>query len=106
MADLTIKQGDTWPPLVSTLEENGAAIDLTTAVSVTMRIKSTGLTLSNLACSIDTPASGVVSYTWADGDTDVPGTYTVDFVIDWDDDKLQTAPNDSEKSLVIRAANL
>lgn len=107
MPDLTIKAGDTYPPLVTTLEENGGPLDLTTATSITMRMASDSppSAVDDLVCAVvGDPTQGVVEYEWQAGDTDVPGTYKVDFVIDFGTGQLQTVPNETEKEIVIRAA--
>jgi hypothetical protein len=105
MADLTLKTGDTWPAFVATLEENGGPLDLTGAAGVTLRMASDNVSLTDLACTIvGSPVNGVVKYEWQAGDTDTPGTYVVDFLIDFGTGKLQSAPNDSEKEIVIRQA--
>jgi hypothetical protein len=105
MADLVIKAGDTYPALVTTLEENGGPLDLTGAVTITMRMASSSVSMTDLVCSVvGDPTNGVVEYEWEPGDTDTPGTYKVDFVIDFGSDLLQSAPNDSEKEVVIRPA--
>jgi DNA-binding beta-propeller fold protein YncE len=105
MSDLILKTGDTFPPLVTTLEENGSPLDLTGADSVTMRMSSGNVSLTDLACDVvGDPTNGIVEYDWEPGDTDTPGTYKVDFLIDFGSDNLQSAPNDSEKEIVIRPA--
>jgi hypothetical protein len=102
MADLTIKTNDTFPPLVTNLEENGGPIDLTGASSVTMRMASATVSMTDLVCSVSDAASGEVTYEWDALDTVTPGTYRVDFLIDWGSGDLQSAPNDSEKEIIIR----
>jgi hypothetical protein len=105
MPDLTLKTGDTFPPLVTTLEENGGPLDLTGADTVTMRMASGQTSLTDLECDVvGDPTNGIVEYVWQAGDTDVPGTYKVDFLIDFGTGQLQSAPNDSEKEIVIRPA--
>jgi hypothetical protein len=105
MPDLTLKAGDTFPPLVTTLEENGGPLDLTGAGTVTMRMASSSVSMTDLVCTIvGAPTNGVVEYEWDAGDTDTPGTYKVDFLINFGSGNLQSAPNDSEKEIVIRPA--
>jgi hypothetical protein len=105
MSDLVVKAGDTYPSLVTTLEENGGPLDLTGASSVTMRMASSSVSMTDLVCTVvGDPTEGVVEYEWEAGDTATPGTYKVDFLIDFGDGQLQSAPNDSEKEIVIRPA--
>jgi hypothetical protein len=104
MPDLTLKSGDTWPPLVTTLEDGGGPLDLTTAVGVTMKMASPTVSKTGLVCTITDASNGIVSYTWASGDTSAPGTYKVEFTVDFGTGKLQTAPNDAYREIVILAA--
>jgi hypothetical protein len=105
MADLVIKAGDTFPALVTTLEENSGPLDLTGAGTITMRMASNSVSMTDLECSIvGDPTNGVVEYEWDAGDTATPGTYKVDFLIDFGSGQLQSAPNDSEKEIIIRPA--
>lgn len=104
MADLTLKSGDRWPPLVTTLEDGGGPLNLTTAVGVTMRMASPTVSKTGLVCTITDAANGVVSYAWAAGDTSAPGTYKAEFVVDFGSGKIQTAPNDGWKEIVILPA--
>lgn len=99
----SIKQGDTRPKYVVALKDNfgqpgEAPIDLTTATSVKMKMRKTGTTGApkiNATCALTTPAQGVVTYTWATGDTDTPATYDVEFEITWADTGIETVPNGS-----------
>lgn len=104
MADLTMKAGDTWPALVTTLEDSAGPLDLTTATGVTMRMASPTVSMTNLSCTITDAANGVVSYQWQAGDTDTPGTYKAEFAVSFGGGTIQTAPNDAYKEIVILAA--
>lgn len=106
MADRTIKAGDTYPPIIGTLTDNGGAIDLTSAVSVVLRAKSTAGVISG-TCDITDPENGVVSYLPEAGDTSTPGNYNMEWRIDWGQDagkdRFQTAPSDTVEVLTILA---
>jgi hypothetical protein len=109
MADRTIKAGDTYPPIVGTLTTGGGPIDLTAAVEVRMWMKSETLAINTDPCDIDDAENGVVSYLPSPTETAEPGTYQLEWQIDWGDDleerpRIQTVPNDGYEELVIIAA--
>jgi hypothetical protein len=66
MADFTIRQDDTLPNLVATLKNAaGTGIDLSTGVTgvkFIMNNIASGTNKVNAACTITTPASGIVTY--------------------------------------------
>ena len=102
MADATMKTGDTWPPLVATLTKgDGSPIDLTTATGVTIRMKSPSNAIRTGACTVTNAAQGIVSYTFIAADTATPGTYRLEWDIDFGSGKLQTAPNDDYRELLV-----
>lgn len=108
MADFTIKQNDTWPPLTATLKgKGGAAIDLTEASQVRILLKSDTVTVKTGPVDITNASLGEISYEWegASGeepaDTAVAGTYKMEFEITWALGKVQSVPNDSYKELEI-----
>ena len=97
-----IKQGDTKPAYVVALkdnfgEEDEAAIDLTTADTVTFKMResgNTGAPLVNGTASINAPAtSGIVTYNWGTADLDTVGTYDAEFEITWNPNEIETVPN-------------
>lgn len=100
MADFTIKQNDTWPPLVAILSNQDGPIDLTTAAQVKMYLRGTTVTI-NGTCSITNAAAGEVTYTWAVGDLAVNGNYDGEFEITWASGKKETVPNDGYFSFTI-----
>lgn len=96
----SIKNGDTAPAYVVDLQDDvdstPAAIDLTSATSVTMKMRLTGTTGApalNAAMAITTAASGRCTYEWQAGNTAAPGTYDVEFEILWSDGTIETVPN-------------
>lgn len=86
MADVYLKVGDTYPPLTLTLLDNGAAIDLTTAFAVFVRLKSTtvapGVQITG-TCTIASATGGFVKYNWGGSDTWVADLYNGDAAIVW-----------------------
>lgn len=108
MADFTIKQNDTWPPLTATLKgDGGAVIDLTEAAEVRILLKSDTVTIKTGPVDIIDAVNGKISYEWEaaageePADTAFPGTYKMEFEITWGPGKVQSVPNDSYKELEI-----
>lgn len=95
MADINMKQNDTWPLVNATLQDANGVINLTAAASVKflMRPTSGGSPKVNAACTIVSAAAGTVRYTWISADTDTVGTYNCEFEITWSDGKIGTVPN-------------
>lgn len=91
----TIKQGDTSPAILATLDDaDGNAVDITGA-SVRLHLRSYGSaqTYLDVAATIVTPASGLVRYQWSEGDTDTPGVYEAEFEVTYDGGAVETFPN-------------
>lgn len=95
MADYTIKQHDTWPPLEATLSDADGPINLTTATTIRLIIKaSAGITPYLVkTCTIVNAITGKVKATWATGNLDTAGTYQGEFEITWSDSSIETVPN-------------
>jgi hypothetical protein len=92
MADFTIGQGDTAPTLYGTLtRSDGTAYDLTTASGVRfqMRVQTSMAYAVDADAVIATPASGLVRYEWAPGDTADAGDYYASWEITWSDGTVQ-----------------
>jgi hypothetical protein len=103
MADVTIKQHDTYPPLDAVLEDQDGPIDLTTATTVKLILKPTSGSSITGTCTVVTPAAGLVSYTWIVGDTAVVTSYQGEFEITWATGKVTTVPNDGYFQVVVMA---
>jgi hypothetical protein len=101
MADRTFKQHDLWPPLVTVLEDDDGPIDLTNAASVKVLMKSGATRVSGRCTIAGDPTTGIVTYQWVSPDTDVAGTYDVEFEITWPSSRPETVPNSGYKSVVI-----
>lgn len=97
--DFWIKKGDRRPYLKGVLkDENGDVIDLTVANAVYFSMEtrdSETPKISRQAAEVVSAVDGEVQYKWAAGDTDTPGIYFGEFVVDWSGsaDDL-TIPND------------
>lgn len=97
-----IKQDDTAPALAASLRSRGAPLDLTLADTVTVHMQHVdALKTVSGACDITDEEKGRIAYPWADGDTDTPGTYRVEFEIDFLDGTKQTVPDDGWVDVVV-----
>lgn len=104
MADFTLKQNDTWPPLEAVLTDANGAVNLTGA-SVRMILKSAGAgsTVIQGACTIVSAVEGRVRYTWLAADTSLVNTLSGEFEVTWGDGKITTFPNDGYFTVEIKA---
>lgn len=111
---LTIKSKDTYPPLETTLEQaGGAPIDLTNVEKVKFIMKKDGAGNSNPEiggyCTIDADkTSGKVYYAWTAGQTDVVGTYAVEWELKYIAAApylggIQSVPNEGYDELIIQS---
>jgi predicted dehydrogenase len=98
-----IKQNDTSPKILATLQNaNGDAIDLTGAsVKFHMRTVGGASTVVDAAATIVTAASGIVRYSWVSPNTATIGSYQAEFQVTYADATIETFPNDSYISVEI-----
>jgi hypothetical protein len=91
-----VKQNDTSPAMLATLEDaHGNAINLTAAsVRFHMRPVGGGQVVVDAAASVVTPLAGLVRYNWIAADTDTIGSYQAEFEVTYDDASIETFPND------------
>lgn len=105
MADYTLKQNDTFPPLRIQLRQGSplVPVDLTDAVEVILHLVKTDNSVRVVTdpCDIDDAEEGWISWTPAAGDTAFPGTYNAEADIDWGAGQRQTIPNSGYLSIVI-----
>ena len=98
----TIKQNDRRPFFVVALkddfgEASEAAVDLTTATTVTfsMREGDGGAVKVNKQPATKTDAAGgEVTYQWGAADLDTVGPFEAEVEVTWADGKVETFPND------------
>jgi hypothetical protein len=104
MADITLKRGDTYPPFSCNLTDSSgaSAIDLTTASSVHLEMKSTaGTLMASLGCTIPSPALGYVKHAWSATETAMVDTWTAELEILFANGGIQTVPNSGQFSIAI-----
>jgi hypothetical protein len=103
----SIKRGDSLPIMPATLQdEKKVPIDLTNAVSVTMRWRLKELVNAKKyagVCVIADAPLGKVEYRWALGDTKFAGIYIAEFHIVFDDGSTLTVPNKGYSEFLIEA---
>jgi hypothetical protein len=104
-ADLTIRQGDTYPPalwVVNDPASPGNPLDLTGAsVTFVMRALTASAPTVNAAGTIENPNAGLVAYVWADGDTDTPGIYSAEWHVTLPSGKTLTSPSDGYYTVAV-----
>ena len=92
-----IKQNDTGPAMLATLQDaSGNAINLVGAsVRFHMRSVMGGNPVVDAAATVVTAASGIVRYNWLSADTNTIGSYQAEFEVTYADASVETFPNDS-----------
>lgn len=101
-----LKQNDLQPDFRARLLDEDTPVDLTSATSVQMlmRNRRAGLKVHApmaIADQTDTDLKGVVSYTWAPGDTDTAGDFQAEIQVTWPNSKPQTFPAKGHITIVI-----
>lgn len=93
---MRMKSGDLYPFQYDLRWDDGTAIDLTLASSVTFYMTKDGNTIADVSgsCTVVSAADGRVKYTWQDGETDAVGMYKVEFLITYNDGSKVTVPSD------------
>ena len=104
MPSYTLKQFDTYPPLVTNLADSSGAsgINLTAASSVYLVLKgvASGAVIHG-QCTIASAAVGLVQYAWGPSDTAIADTYNGEFQINWAAGGIQKVPNDSTQNFTV-----
>lgn len=91
-----VKQNDTSPAMLATLQDaNGGAISLN-AASVRFHMRTIGgaSTVVDAAATIVSAGSGIVRYDWDAADTASIGSYQAEFEVTYADASVETFPND------------
>lgn len=89
-----IVKGDLEPDMQLNLTVNGAAKDISTAVSYQLRWKKPDGTVSTVALASVNLAQGQVKRVWVSGDTDLVGIHRGQVVVTWSGSEPQTFPSD------------
>lgn len=100
MTDRTMKQGDTYKPLVVELGSTDPGFDLTDAVSVTLRMRRQDQAVYVTGTMVVQDAS-TATYDWEAADTAEAGTYDVEVEVDWGLGRIETFPNDGYAQVVL-----
>lgn len=108
MADLVLKQHDTWPPLRMALKDENGLLDLTEADSAKLLLKN-GTTLITGPVIPISPVDedGMnAKYEWAASDTAITGDYAGEVEITWDagtsPPEVETIPNSGTVTITIQ----
>lgn len=107
MSTFTMKKGDTLPVLLVTLQDGTpAAINVSGSSSITFRMRKTDAAAHvykvNKAAAFNTDGiDGKVKVALTAAETDTPGDYLGEFVINWGGGNFQTAPSDGYVAISI-----
>lgn len=90
-----IKQNDTSPAIRATLKDsNGQVLNLIGAsVKFHMKTENGRIAVDNTATIVD-DENGIVEYNWANGDTKYEGLNYAEFEVTYEDESIETFPND------------
>lgn len=91
-----IKQNDTSPALLATLQDaDGNAVNVTGG-SIRFHMRQIGSTavVVDAAAVIVTGIDGIVRYDWQAADTATIGSYQAEFEVTYNDASIETFPND------------
>jgi|SRR5215831_7810420 len=112
MAETTVKKGNRYPPLESTLSENKVAINFESplnAVGVKLRIKKVGGSAEEKTAEFSEKKGGKVRYKWTKPDTEstgvlnVEGEYQYEWVVEWEASVTENFPTEGFKTLSVVA---
>lgn len=101
----TYHRGDTIPALRWSLADSAGAVDLSTAVSVTLRLTHPyrGDVHEFVADVVSPATDGVVEYAWQTGDLDIaPGDYHVHTIVEFPLGAMKTFPTPGCDTLTIQ----
>ncbi|HEX7050014.1 MAG TPA: BppU family phage baseplate upper protein [Longimicrobiales bacterium] len=103
MAEFWVKRNDVGGTISTTLSDATGPVDLTGA-TVAFHLGRAGQpALVSAAATVTNAAGGVVSYTWAAGDTDTEGDWQAEWEVTFPSGEVRTFPNDGYDTVHIRA---
>lgn len=94
--DYFLKKGDTEPAFFRELSDVDDSVVNLTGATARFLMRKRGESASVIDAEADIgadPTLGIVSYSWAEGDTDEPGDYDAEFEVTFDGGGVQTFPN-------------
>jgi hypothetical protein len=104
LADYFVPRGSRLPTLTATFtNDDGTAVDLTTATGVTFTMVGVdGTTKINAAsCTVTDADSGIVEYSWTAADIDTSGDYFGKFTATFPGSLPAVVPTDRELWIVV-----
>lgn len=101
--DFTIKQHDLLPEIAGVCKDADNVIPNITGSTVRfiMKDRTTGTNIIDAPATIVNGPGGIVKYSWANGDTDVAGSYHGEFEVTFPNGKPETFPNSKHKNIKI-----
>lgn len=110
MADITIKRGDSFPPIEAQLFDLSGPIDLTLVDVIHLRMKSTGPVAAAGGHVVQVVAgpvtvvdalTGRIRYVWTPDDTQFSADYDAEWEITWQGGAIETVPNNAYFSVTV-----
>jgi|AntDeeMinimDraft_5_1070356.scaffolds.fasta_scaffold02199_11 hypothetical protein len=94
-AEFYIKAGDTLPNIRGELlDDDGNPADVSgSTITFNLEKRNGANVLTESASTVNGGQDGVVEYDWTPGDTDTPGAYRAEFVVDYGNGDKETFPN-------------
>lgn len=103
-----IKRNDTAPALIATVYDKGCLggwnrlnLSAVTKVEFSMADDCGALVISSNSAQIISAASGIIQYSWKEGDTGIAGSYVGEFEIFFADGKKMSLPREGGISIKI-----
>jgi len=100
---LVYTQNDTSPSLQANLKDyQGNAINLAGCSVQFHMVSVDGEVTITRDATVENASTGLVQYDWQSGDTAVAGSYYVQFQITYGDGAVETYPNNTKLTLIIK----
>ncbi len=99
MSDFTCKTEDTTPNIEITLQDGDGPVNIQTAQSVKLILKSLTHTVEGDCTKIDEGLTGKVQYDWEVGDTSFAGDYDMEVKVTWSPGRIQSFPSTGAKKV-------